>query len=132
MTEKWYLVDVKDKILGRIATQIATILRGKHKSNFVPNMDRGDFVIVINAKDIKVTGNKLKEKYYFRHSGYIDGHKTEILGKLLKRKPTDVIMHAVAGMLPKTKLGKKMLKKLRVYAGAEHEQKAQKPEVLKV
>lgn len=132
MTEKWYLVDAKDKILGRVATQVAAILRGKHKSNFAPNIDRGDFVIVINAKDIKVTGNKLQEKYYFRHSGYIDGDKTEVLGKLFKRKPTDVFMHAVAGMLPKTKLGKKMIKKLRVYAGAEHEHKAQKPEVLKV
>ena len=132
MAEKWYLVDVKDKILGRVATRVAAILRGKHKSDFVANMDRGDFVVVINAKDIKVSGNKLAEKYYFRHSGYIDGHKTEVMGKLLKRKPTDVFMHAVAGMLPKTKLGKKMLKKLRVYAGEEHEQAAQKPEVLKI
>ncbi|MEK7551779.1 MAG: 50S ribosomal protein L13 [Patescibacteria group bacterium] len=117
---EWHLIDVKGKVLGRIATDIALLLMGKGKSNFVRNLDMGDFVVVINAKDFKVTGNKEKLKKYYRHSGYPGGLKTEALGDLRKRKPENVIIHAVSGMLPQNRLKDKMLSRLHVFEGEVH------------
>lgn len=125
--KKWYLIDAKDKVLGRLAVQIADILRGKNNPFFTPNVDTGDFVVVINAKDIKVTGNKLKDKYYFRHSGYPGGDKKVILEDQLKSSPQKVILHAVKGMLPKGRLGDKILTKLKVYKDGNYLEKAQQP-----
>lgn len=115
----WHKIDAKGQILGRLASEIATILLGKNKPSFVPYLDNGDYVVVYNAAAIKVTGKKLTDKVYFRHSGYPGGDKTETLGKLLDRRPNEVIKHAVVGMLPKTKLGKVMIKKLFIYPGKE-------------
>lgn len=129
---KWYVVDAADKTLGRLASEIATILRGKNKPTFAPNIDTGDYVIVINAEKISVTGKKLDQKVYTHHSGYIGGLKTVTLRRLLETKPEEVIKHAVKGMLPKNALGRKMYGKLRVYAGPEHEHAAQKPELLEL
>ncbi len=126
----WYIVDAADQILGRLATQIATRLRGKHKPEFAPHMDNGDFIVVVNAEKINVTGNKLNDKFYYRHSGYPGGIKSRSLADTLERKPEDVIMTAVRGMLPKNKLGRAMLKKLKVYAGPEHPHEAQNPQQL--
>lgn len=117
---EWHLVDLKGKILGRIASDIALLLMGKNKPNFVRNLDMGDFVVVINAKDFKVTGNKEKLKKYYRHSGYPGGLKTETLGDLRQRKPEDVIIHAVSGMLPQNRLKDKMLSRLRVFETEVH------------
>ena len=117
---EWHLVDVNEKILGRVATEIALLLMGKSKANFVKNLDCGDYVVVVNAKKIKVTGNKETQKKYFRHSGYPGGFKAEAFDKLLERKPEEVIRHAVSGMLPQTKLKAQMLKRLHVFAGEEH------------
>ena len=125
---KWYVVDASDKILGRLASGIAIKLRGKDKPIFTPHMDAGDFVIVVNAEKIRVTGRKMDDKYYYHHSGYLGGLKKINLRKLLEKKPEDVIRHAVRGMLPKNKLGRRLLKKLKVYAGPDHPHKAQKPE----
>ena len=117
---EWHLVDARDKILGRLATQIATWLMGKHKPTFSPNLDSGDYVVVINAEKIRVTGNnKAKDKLYYRHSGYPGGLKSISLEEMLKIHPTRVIEHAVKGMLPHNRLGAKMIKKLKVYAGAD-------------
>ncbi len=116
----WHLVDLKGKILGRVASDIALLLMGKNKPNFVRNLDMGDFVVVINAKDFKVTGNKEKLKKYYRHSGYPGGFKSETLGDLRQRKPEDVIIHAVSGMLPQNRLKDKMLSRLRVFGEEEH------------
>ena len=116
---KWYLVDATDKTLGRLSSKIASMLRGKHKPIFTPHVDCGDYVVVINAEKVKVTGKKLEDKEYKRHSGYPGGLKTVTLEKMLEEKPEDVMIHAVKGMLPKGKLGRQMLKKLRVYKGAE-------------
>ncbi|MBI2022295.1 50S ribosomal protein L13 [Candidatus Daviesbacteria bacterium] len=116
----WHLVDARGKILGRVATEIASKLTGKNKVNYVPYLDTGDFVIVTNAAEVKVTGNKPLQKTYFRHSGYPGGDKTETFERLIKRRPEEVIRHAVKGMLPKTKLGDKMIKKLYVFAGNKH------------
>jgi len=127
---KWYVVDATDKTLGRLATEIATVLRGKNKPTFAPNVDMGDYVIVLNAGKISVTGKKLDQKVYTHHSGYMGGLKTITLKQQLEKKPEEVIKHAVKGMLPKNALGRGMFKKLRVYAGPEHEQAAQKPEAL--
>lgn len=124
----WYVVDAKDRILGRLATRIATLLRGKHKPIYTPFMDTGDFVIVVNAEKIAVTGKKLIDKMYYHHSLYPNGLKTEQLGKLLARKPEDIIRKAVWGMLPKGSLGRDMIKKLKVYAGDKHPHQAQLPE----
>ncbi len=121
----WHLVDVKDKVLGRIATQIASLLKGKHKRNFTPHIDMGDGVVCINVDKIRVTGKKMEQKYYKRYSGYPSGLREEQLEHLLNRKPTDVIRHAVKGMLPKNKLGRCMLKRLKVYAGDKHPHQAQ-------
>ena len=114
---KWYLVDATDKTLGRLSSKIASVLRGKHKPIFTPHVDCGDYVVVINAEKVKVTGKKLEDKEYKRHSGYPGGLKTVTLEKMLEEKPENVMVHAVKGMLPKGKLGRQMLKKLRVYKG---------------
>lgn len=129
---KWYFVDATDKTLGRLSSKIASMLRGKHKPIFTPHVDCGDYVVVINAEKVKVTGKKLEDKEYKRHSGYPGGLKTVTLEKMLEDKPEDVMIHAVKGMLPKGKLGRQMLKKLRVYKGAEHDHSAQKPEKLEI
>jgi large subunit ribosomal protein L13 len=129
---KWYLVDASGKTLGRLASEIASVLRGKNKPQFTPHVDTGDYVIVINAEKIAVTGNKLTDKLYRHHSGYVGGMKTTTLKEMLAKKPTQVIEHAVRGMLPKGALGNQMYKKLHVYAGAEHPHAAQQPEVLEI
>ncbi|HHT25346.1 MAG TPA: 50S ribosomal protein L13 [Clostridiaceae bacterium] len=126
---KWYVIDVADQILGRVATEIATVLRGKHKPEFTPFLDTGDYVIVVNADKIKVSGNKEEDKLYRRHSGYPGGLKEVSLGEVRAKYPERIIKQAVKGMLPKNALGRKMLKKLKVYAGPEHKNQAQKPEV---
>jgi large subunit ribosomal protein L13 len=127
---KWYLVDAEDQVLGRLATRIATRLRGKHKPVFTPNIDTGDFIVVINAEKVKLTGNKLNDKVYYWHTGYPGGIKSETAKERLKKKPETVITDAVWGMLPKNRLGRAMLKKLKVYRGGEHPHSAQQPEVL--
>lgn len=127
---KWYVVDAEGKTLGRLASEIAKVLRGKHKPIFTPHMDTGDYVIVINAEKVKVTGKKLDQKIYYHHSGYVGGMKETTLKKMLADKPERVIELAVKGMLPKGPLGRQMYKKLFVYAGPEHKHEAQKPEVL--
>lgn len=124
---QWFVIDAKDQTLGRMATQIATILRGKHKPIFTPHMDTGDFVIVINAEKIHVTGNRLDDKMYYHHSGYPGGLRSKSLRQMLRDKPEDVIYEAVRRMLPKNNLGRQMLKKLKVYAGPEHPHAAQQP-----
>lgn len=126
----WFVVDAQDQILGRLAAQIAHRLRGKHKPEFAPHMDNGDFIVVVNCEKIRVTGSKAAKKMYYRHSGYVGGLKEINLEKLLASKPHLVLMHAVKGMLPKNRLGRAMLKKLRVYAGPEHPHAAQSPKVL--
>ncbi len=127
---KWYVVDATDKILGRLATEIATRLRGKHKPEFAPHMDMGDFIVVINADKVKVTGNKLSQKRYYKHSGYPGGLKSKSLSEMLERRPENVITYAVKGMLPKNRMGRAQLKKLKVFAGAEHSHAAQQPQVI--
>lgn len=124
---QWFVIDAKDQTLGRMATQIATILRGKHKPIFTPHMDTGDFVIVINAEKIHVTGNRLDDKMYYHHSGYPGGLRSKSLRQMLRDKPEEVIYEAVRRMLPKNNLGRQMLKKLKVYAGPEHPHEAQQP-----
>ncbi len=127
---KWYLADLNGVVLGRAATQIATILRGKHKAEFAPHVDTGDFVVVVNADKVAVTGAKLTDKKYYHHTGYPGGIKSITLEKQLEKSPEDVITAAVRGMLPKNKLGRKLIKKLKVYAAPEHPHEAQQPEVL--
>ena len=126
----WYVVDAQDQVLGRLASQIAHRLRGKHKPEFAPHVDNGDFIIVINCEKIKVTGTKMTNKLYRRHSGWVGGLRTTALGDMLRGKPERLIMMAVRGMLPKNKLGHAMLKKLKVYAGPEHPHAAQNPQPL--
>jgi len=128
----WYVTDAQDKVLGRLATEVAAILRGKHKPQFTPHIDTGDFVIVVNAEKVKVTGKKLEQKIYYRHSGYFGGLKEESLEKVLAEKPEQAVMRAVKGMLPGNKLGRAMLKKLKVYAGGEHPHAAQTPKQLDI
>lgn len=123
----WYVVDANGKTLGRLATKIATILRGKHKSVFTPHVDCGDYVVVVNAEKIHVTGRKLTQKKYYRHSGYPGGLRETVLKDQLKKFPTRVIEHAVKGMLPKNRLGSQVYKKLKVYAGPNHPHEAQQP-----
>jgi len=125
---KWFLVDAKDKNLGRLCTEIARILRGKNKPTYTPHLDCGDFVIVINADKIKVTGNKLKGKNYYRHSGYVGNLKVISLEKMMEKSPEFVIRNAVRGMLPHNILGRQILKKLKIYKGENNPQNAQKPE----
>ena len=128
--KKWYVVDAKDKILGRLATEIASRLRGKHKPTFSPFIDNGDFIIVTNAEKIQLTGNKWDDKKYYRHTGYMGGIKETTAKELLEKKPTDLVFNAVKGMLPKNKIGRAQLKKLKVYTGADHPHAAQQPEEL--
>ena len=130
--KKWYVVDAQDKVLGRLASEIAKILRGKHKPNFTPHMDNGDFVIVINADKVKLTGRKITQKMYYRHSGYPGGIKSISADKLLAKRPEELIRHAVKGMLPKNPLGRQTFKKLKVYAGSDHPHVAQKPQELSI
>jgi len=127
---KWYVVDAEGQTLGRLATQIAVVLRGKNKPTFTPHVDTGDYVIVINADKIVLTGKKLDQKNYYRHSGYVGGLKTTVARKMLANKPEMKTYEAVRGMLPKNTLGRHMIKKLHIYRGAEHKHQAQKPEVL--
>ncbi|HRI47605.1 MAG: 50S ribosomal protein L13 [Ignavibacteriaceae bacterium] len=127
---KWYVVDATDLVLGRLASKVARVIRGKEKAVFTPNMDAGDFVIVINAEKVKVTGKRETLKTYSHHSGYPGGLKTRSFQDLIVNKPEYVIESAVQGMLPKTRLGRKLVKKLKVYRGAQHPHSAQKPEVL--
>jgi len=128
----WYVVDATDCTLGRLASAIAFRLRGKHKAEFTPHVDTGDYIVVVNAARIRATGNKLKDKLYHRHTGYVGNLKTESLGKLMETHPERALTRAVKGMLPKNRLGAAMLKKLRVYAGGEHEHTAQQPQALKL
>jgi len=132
ISKKWYLVDAKDKVLGRMATQIATRLRGKQKPVFTPHMDAGDFIVVINADKLVLTGKKWDDKIYYRHSGYIGGLKQISARKLLEKKPENILRFAVRGMLPKNSLGRRQLKKLKIYAGSEHPHHAQQLEELEV
>lgn len=123
----WRVVDADGATLGRLSTRVAALLRGKHKATFSPHLDTGDPVIVVNAAKVRVTGNKLSQKTYARHSGYPGGFKTETLERLLERRPEEVVRRAVRGMLPRNRLGEKMFRKLHVYAGPEHPHAAQKP-----
>ncbi len=128
---EWFVVDLEDVVLGRASTEIARVLRGKHKAIYSPSVDTGDFVVVVNADKIKLTGNKLADKKYYRHSGYPGGIREVNAEKLLETKPEMLVQAAVKGMLPKNKLGRKMFKKLKVYAGGEHPHAAQQPKELK-
>ena len=130
ITRKWYVVDAEGLALGRVASQVANILRGKNKPIYTPNVDTGDFVIVINADKVILTGKKLDQKIYYTHSGFVGGLKETKYRKLLAEKPEEALRHAVVGMLPKGPLGRAMAKKMKIYAGAEHEHAAQQPEVL--
>ncbi|WP_353684099.1 50S ribosomal protein L13 [Thermodesulfovibrio sp. 3907-1M] len=132
VNRQWYIADANGQTLGRFASRIAKILMGKHKPTYTPNVDNGDFVIVINAEKIKVTGKKLTDKFYYRHTGFMGNLKAETLKERLEKEPEEVIVDAVWGMLPKTRLGRKMIKKLKVYKGSEHPHVAQKPEPLKI
>jgi len=128
----WYLVDAQDLVLGRIATQIANILRGKNKAMYTPSVDTGDFIVVVNAEKIALTGRKLADKTYYSHSGFPGGLKEITAGKLLEKQPEELIRKAVKGMLPKNKLARHMLKKLKVYTGASHPHEAQQPKKLEL
>jgi len=128
---KWYVIDAEGQTLGRLATKVATILRGKHKPTYTPHVDTGDHVIIINADKVVLTGKKLDQKKFRWHSGYLGGLKERSYRDMMQKQPEKVMMHAVKGMLPKNSLGRQMLKKLRVYAGPEHGHSAQMPEVLK-
>lgn len=129
---KWYVVDAEGKTLGRLASEVANVLRGKKKPIYTPHIDTGDYVIVVNAEKVKTTGKKLEQKKYYHHSEYVGGMKEATLKEMMQKKPEFVITHAVKGMLPKGPLGRQMLTKLHVYAGPEHKHAAQKPEVLDI
>lgn len=129
---KWYVVDAADKTLGRLAAEVAKVLRGKHKPTFTPHMDTGDHVIIINADKVRLTGKKLVRKVYFRHSGYLGGDKYTKAGDMLAKNPVRMVELAVRGMVPHNRLGSQIIKKLHVYAGSEHPHAAQKPEVLTI
>jgi len=130
--KKWYVVDAEDQVLGRLASEIARRLRGKHKAIFTPHNDTGDFIVVVNAEKVRLTGRKMDQKVYYRYSGYIGGLKETVAKTLLIKKPTEMIKLAVRGMLPKNSLGRRQLKKLKIYAGGEHPHSAQKPEKLEL
>lgn len=132
VTRSWYVVDAAGKTLGRLATEIAVHLRGKHKPEYTPHVDTGDYVVVINAEKVNVTGNKRKDKMYHHHTGFIGGLKTVSFDKLIDSHPDRVIKYAVKGMLPKNPLGRQMAKKLKIYAGSEHPHSAQQPKELKL
>ena len=128
----WYIVDAEGKTLGRLATEIARRLRGKHKAEYTPHVDTGDYIVVVNAEKVQVTGNKAKDKMYYNHSGFIGGLKSISFEKLIIKKPEQVIERAVKGMLPKNPLGRAMFRKLKVYAGTEHKHTAQQPKTLEI
>jgi len=128
----WFVVDATDKTLGRLASELASRLRGKHKPEFTPHVDTGDYIVVVNAAHIRVTGNKMADKMYYRHTGYVGNLKSVNLAKLMEDKPEQAIMLAVKGMLPKNSLGRSMLRKLRVFAGQEHTHQAQQPVALDI
>jgi len=132
VSRDWYLIDARDKVLGKVAAEVASRLRGKHKPEFTPHADTGDFVVVINAEKIALTGKKLDDKMYYHHSGYPGGLKSITAGKLLAKKPEEVLRLAVKGMLPKNTLGRAMLKKLKIYTGVDHPHEAQTPRSLDV
>ena len=132
ITRQWYVVDAEGQALGRVASQVANVLRGKNKPIYTPNVDTGDYVIIINASKVILTGKKLDQKIYYKHSGYVGGLKETKYRKLLAEKPEEALRHAVVGMLPKGPLGRQMAKKLKIYAGAEHEHAAQQPEKLEL
>ena len=132
IAKKWYVVDAKDKVLGRLAAQIAMRLRGKHKPVYTPHADTGDFVVVINADKVALTGDKWNKKIYYHHTGYIGGLKQITAQKLLEKKPEDILRFAVKGMLPKNSLGRRQLKKLKIYVGTDHPHEAQQPEILEI
>tara|TARA_Y100001947_G_scaffold29687_1_gene23211 strand:- start:874 stop:1302 length:429 start_codon:yes stop_codon:yes gene_type:complete len=132
VVQDWYLVDATDKVLGRLATQIATRLRGKHKPEYTPHVDTGDHIVIVNAAKIRVTGDKINQKKYYRHSGYPGGIKETVLSDELENNPERVIERAVKGMLPKNSLGRAMFRKLRVYAGPDHSHQAQQPKALEI
>jgi large subunit ribosomal protein L13 len=129
---RWWVVDAQDQVLGRLATRIAMILRGKHKPMFTPHLDTGDFVIVVNAEKVRLTGTKATDKAYFRHSGYMGGERFIPITTMLEKHPERVVELAVKGMMPKNNLGRLMRRKLKVYAGADHPHAAQQPEVLEI
>ncbi len=130
--KKWLLIDAEGLVVGRLATQVASILRGKNKPTFTPNADTGDFVVIINADKVRFTGNKLEAKTYYHHTGYPGGIKQEIAKDIMKKNPERIIMSAVRGMIPKTKLGRQVISKLKVYGGSDHPHQAQNPEPLKL
>lgn len=128
----WYLIDADGQILGRLASEIAKRLRGKHKPVYTPHVDTGDFIIVVNAEKVLLTGKKLKDKIYYHHSGYPGGLKSQVAGKILQERPERLLKYAVRGMLPKNSLGRRMLKKLKIYVGGEHNHEAQCPQKLEI
>ncbi|UCH00409.1 MAG: 50S ribosomal protein L13 [Deltaproteobacteria bacterium] len=130
--KKWYLIDAGDKVLGRLASEIATLLRGKHKPIFTPHMDAGDYVVLVNADKVVLTGGKLEKKIYYRHSGYVGGLKETTAKEMLQKRPENLIRLAVKGMLPKGSLGRRQLTKLKIYAGPDHPHQAQRPEKLEI
>ncbi len=132
VAKKWFVVDADGKVLGRVASRVAHLLRGKHKPEFTPNTDNGDFVVVINAEKIRMTGKRQSQKEYFHYTGYPGGAVFESFSELIKTKPERVIEHAVRGMIPHTKLGRQIIKKLKVYAGPDHPHSAQKPEQITI
>jgi large subunit ribosomal protein L13 len=130
--QKWFVVDAADKVVGRLASEVASVLRGKRNPKYTPHVDTGDFVVVINADKIRFTGSKPEKKVYFKHTGFVGGIKEKVAGKLLQTAPEEVIEHAVRGMLPKSALGRQQLTKLKIYRGAEHPHAAQQPQELKI
>ncbi|MCU7959515.1 MAG: 50S ribosomal protein L13 [gamma proteobacterium symbiont of Bathyaustriella thionipta] len=132
ISRNWYLVDAENKTLGRLASEIAHRLRGKHKPEYTPHVDTGDYIVVVNAEKVRVTGNKMKDKMYYHHTGYVGNLKSINLEKLLAKAPERVLETAVKGMMPKNKLGRAMFKKLKVYAGAEHQHASQQPQALDI
>ena len=131
-TIEWYIIDAKKAVLGRLASKVASVLRGKHKPTYLPYVDNGDFIIVVNAGKVKVTGNKMNDKKYHKHTGYIGNLKTSTLGDMLKKNPSFVIKNAVEGMLPKNSLGRDMIKKLKIFENEDHSHQAQKPKILEI
>jgi large subunit ribosomal protein L13 len=125
---KWYLIDARDKTLGRLATKVVTLLRGKTKAAFTPNQEMGDYIVIVNADQVRVTGRKTSDKLYYRHSGYPSGLKSETYSQVIARKPTYPLEHAIKGMLPKNRLGRKLFNNVKIYAGESHPHAAQKPE----
>ncbi len=130
--KKWYLIDAEDVVLGRLATEVASILRGKHKPTFTPHVDTGDYVIIINAEKVRLTGNKLEDKIYYNYSGYQGGLRKRTAKEMVEKYPIEMVERAIKGMLPKNRLGRAMFKKVFVYEGSTHKHESQKPEILKI